>query len=51
LIFSEIFLKFTGFSIQNTYIYFLTPIILFMFTYLLLYRNLIRVKKSNVQHY
>ena len=45
LIFSEIFLKFTGFSIQNTYIYFLTPIILFMFTYLLLYRNLILVKK------
>ena len=51
LIFSEIFLKFTGFAIQNAYIYFLTPIILFMATYLLLYRNLIRVKKSNVQHY
>jgi lipopolysaccharide export LptBFGC system permease protein LptF len=45
LIFAEIFLKFTGFSVQNTFIYFLTPIILFMVTYLLLYKNLILVKK------
>ena len=45
LVFAEIFLKFTGFSVQNTFIYFLTPIILFMVTYLLLYKNLILVKK------
>ena len=45
LVFAEIFLKFTGFSVQNTFIYFLTPIILFMVTYLLLYKNLILIKK------
>ena len=45
LVFAEIFLKFTGFSVQNTFIYFLTPIILFMVTYFLLYKNLILIKK------
>ena len=45
LIFAEIFLKFTGFSLRNTAIYFLTPIILFLIFYLFLVKSMISEKK------
>ena len=44
LVFAEIFLKYTGVSLINSYLYLLTPLVLFLIFYFLLAKNSIYEK-------
>jgi len=45
LLFAEMLLRFTGFSLINSTLYFLTPVVLFVVLYFLLIKNMISEKK------